>query len=105
MLVLDYDAHGTPSERSHKPQADRATRLPLIRRAYARTANPSTATASVRLRLRSEAQFGFRRVEWLKGIEFINNLTGVSGGSWGYNQGHEFFRIPTEHLSAQNLLT
>ena len=43
------------------------------------------------LRLRNEVQLGFKMVKWIKGIEFVENFSGVGGGQGGYNNDHEFF--------------
>jgi DMSO/TMAO reductase YedYZ molybdopterin-dependent catalytic subunit/thiosulfate reductase cytochrome b subunit len=43
------------------------------------------------LRLRNEAELGFKMVKWLQGIEFVENFTDVGGGYGGYNNDHEFF--------------
>ncbi|MPV35999.1 molybdopterin-dependent oxidoreductase [Georgenia subflava] len=43
------------------------------------------------LRLRNEAQLGFKQVKWIKGVEFVEDFTEVGGGYGGYNQDHEFF--------------
>ena len=43
------------------------------------------------LRLRNEVQLGFKMVKWIKGIEFVEDFSGVGGGQGGYNNDHEFF--------------
>lgn len=43
------------------------------------------------VRLRNEAQLGFKMVKWIKGIEFVTDLEEVGGGLGGYNNDHEFF--------------
>ncbi|MEE4491420.1 molybdopterin-dependent oxidoreductase [Streptomyces sp. BE230] len=43
------------------------------------------------VRLRNEAQLGFKMVKWIKGIEFVDDFKDVGGGLGGYNNDHEFF--------------
>ncbi|PSL47122.1 cytochrome b561-like protein [Saccharothrix carnea] len=43
------------------------------------------------VRLRNEAQLGFKMVKWVKGIEFVDDFSSVGGGLGGYNNDHEFF--------------
>lgn len=43
------------------------------------------------LRLRNEAELGFKMVKWIKGIEFVENFADIGGGLGGYNNDHEFF--------------
>ncbi|MFJ1895869.1 molybdopterin-dependent oxidoreductase [Streptomyces sp. NPDC088115] len=43
------------------------------------------------VRLRNEAQLGFKMVKWIKGIEFVDDFEDVGGGLGGYNNDHEFF--------------
>ena len=43
------------------------------------------------LRLRNETQLGFKMVKWVKGIEFVEDFSGLGSGFGGYNEDHEFF--------------
>ena len=43
------------------------------------------------VRLRNEAQLGFKMVKWIKGIEFVDSFEHLGGGRGGYNNDHEFF--------------
>ncbi|HWM17056.1 MAG TPA: hypothetical protein VNP97_10765 [Microbacterium sp.] len=43
------------------------------------------------VRPRNEVQLGFKLVEWIKGIEFVEHFSEVGGGHGGCNNDHEFF--------------
>lgn len=43
------------------------------------------------LRLRNEAQLGFKMVKWIAAIEFVADFRDIGGGFGGYNNDHEFF--------------
>jgi methionine sulfoxide reductase catalytic subunit len=75
-----YDAHPIEHMRHH-----------LTMLAYDMNDAPLSYGHGAPLRLRNELELGFKRVKWIKGIEFVANYTEIASGYGGYNQDHEFF--------------
>lgn len=74
-----YDAH---------PVEHMRHRLTML--AYDMNGAPLSYGHGAPLRLRNEVELGFKQVKWLKGIEFVEDFSAVSGGFGGYNEDHEF---------------
>ncbi|MEI2638518.1 MAG: molybdopterin-dependent oxidoreductase [Microthrixaceae bacterium] len=77
---LYYDAH---------PIDQMGYELTML--AYDMNGEPLSFGHGAPLRLRNEVQLGFKQVKWIKGIEFVHDLSEVGGGFGGYNEDHEFF--------------
>lgn len=75
-----YDAHPVEQMSYH-----------LTMLAYDMNDEPLSYGHGAPLRLRNEAQLGFKLVKWIKGIEFVRDYSEVGGGYGGYNEDHEFF--------------
>jgi sulfoxide reductase catalytic subunit YedY len=75
-----YDAH---------PIEQMRHRLTMV--AHEMNGEPLSYGHGAPLRLRNEAQLGFKQVKWIAGIEFVADLSDIGGGFGGYNQDHEFF--------------
>jgi sulfoxide reductase catalytic subunit YedY len=75
-----YDAHPIEQMSYH-----------LTMLAYDMNGEPLSFGHGSPLRLRNEAQLGFKQVKWIKGIEFVADFSEIGGGYGGYNQDHEFF--------------
>ena len=75
-----YDAH---------PIAQMRHRLTML--AFDMNGAPLSYGHGAPLRLRNEAQLGFKQVKWITGIEFVADFSDIGGGHGGYNQDHEFF--------------
>jgi methionine sulfoxide reductase catalytic subunit len=75
-----YDAH---------PIEQMRHRLTML--AYDMNGAPLSYGHGAPLRLRNEAQLGFKQVKWIAGIEFVADFSDIGGGYGGYNQDHEFF--------------
>lgn len=75
-----YDAH------SIEHMYHRLTML-----AYEMNGEPLSFGHGAPLRLRNEAELGFKQVKWLTGIEFVADYREVGSGYGGYNEDHEFF--------------
>lgn len=75
-----YDAH--PIEQMY---------YPLTMLAYDMNGAPLSYGHGAPLRLRNEAQLGFKMVKWIKGVEFVEDFSDIGGGYGGYNEDHEFF--------------
>lgn len=77
---LYYDAH---------PINQMRHRLTML--AYDMNGAPLSYGHGAPIRLRNEAQLGFKQVKWLAGIEFVADFSHIGGGHGGYNEDHEFF--------------
>ncbi|MBO8190499.1 molybdopterin-dependent oxidoreductase [Streptomyces oryzae] len=75
-----YDAHPIEQMSHH-----------LTMLAYDMNDHPLSFGHGAPLRLRNEAQLGFKQVKWIQGIEFVADFAQIGGGHGGYNQDHEFF--------------
>jgi len=75
-----YDAHPIEQMSYH-----------LTMLAYDMNDEPISFGHGAPLRLRNEIQLGFKQVKWVKGLEFVAELSDVGGGHGGYNEDHEFF--------------
>jgi DMSO/TMAO reductase YedYZ molybdopterin-dependent catalytic subunit len=38
------------------------------------------------VRLRAETQLGFKMVKWLRGVEFVDDLSGIGQGQGGWRE-------------------
>ncbi|WP_345475963.1 molybdopterin-dependent oxidoreductase [Microbacterium pseudoresistens] len=77
---LYYDAQDIDQMRYH-----------LTMLAYDMNDEPLSFSHGAPLRLRNEAQLGFKMVKWIQGIEFVERFEDIGGGLGGYNNDHEFF--------------
>lgn len=75
-----YDAHAIEQMSYH-----------LTMLAYDMNGEPLSFGHGAPLRLRNEAQLGFKQVKWVKGVEFVAAFSEIGGGYGGYNEDHEFF--------------
>ncbi len=64
--------------------------------AYEMNGEPLSVTHGAPLRLRDEAELGFKQVKWIEAIEFVDSFDHLGAGQGGYNEDHEFFgyRMP-----------
>jgi DMSO/TMAO reductase YedYZ molybdopterin-dependent catalytic subunit len=77
---LYYDAH---------PIEQMRHRLTML--AHDMNGAPLSYGQGAPLRLRNEAQLGFKQVKWIAGRELVAGFSEVGGGHGGCNQDHEFF--------------
>jgi methionine sulfoxide reductase catalytic subunit len=72
-------------------QAIEQMRYKLTMLAYDMNGKPLPPEHGAPLRLRNEAQLGFKQVKWIKGLEFVADFADIGGGYGGYHNDHEFF--------------
>ncbi len=64
--------------------------------AYDMNDEPLLESHGAPLRLRNEDELGFKQVQWIQAIEFVESFDHLGEGQGGYNEDHEFFgyRMP-----------
>ena len=69
--------------------------------AYEMNGAPVSILHGAPLRLRCENELGFKQVEWIEAIEFVQDFAGFVADQGGYNKDSEFFGYRM-HLTASN---
>jgi DMSO/TMAO reductase YedYZ molybdopterin-dependent catalytic subunit len=59
--------------------------------AYEMNDEPLPLAHGAPLRLRNEAELGFKQVKWVRAVEFVADFRHLGSGHGGYNEDHEFF--------------
>jgi len=64
--------------------------------AYEMNGEPLNESHGAPLRLRDEAELGFKQVKWVQAIEFVASFEHLGAGQGGYNEDQEFYgyRMP-----------
>ena len=64
--------------------------------AYEMNGEPLSETHGAPLRLRDEAELGFKQVKWIEAIELVADFHHIGAGQGGYNEDQEFYgyRMP-----------